>query len=765
MTHLGRALLSIFFVLLLVPTIASAQPQQPQQPEPGPGGQRAIIVREIVVQGNRRVQEAVILGRVGTKIGSQFSPTRLAEDIRAVFALGYFDDVQLKVEDFEGGVKVSFVVVERPFVRDIQFAGNKKLDAAGLTEKIDLKLGAVYNPVEVTRAAEKIKDYYEEEGYFEVQVTPDAVKLPDGDVAVTFRIAEGRKMTIQEIVIEGAKGLTPNQIKEVMATKERQYYVLRGTVERQKLDDDRDRIVSLYNDHGYIQARVESADTIIDKETARVVVKIVVVEGPQFMVGGVDITGNNVVPVEEIRRRIPFKTGDVFSRGKVRDSLNAIQALYGTIGRASADINPQTSQDIANRRVNITYDINEGPEVFVERINITGNTRSEEKILRREVPMHEGDFFTSAKLERARQRLTNLGYFDQVKATTSPGATKDKIIVNIEVVEKPTGLFSVGGGYSSTDSFIATVDLSQRNFLGRGWEAFVRVRAGGSTQQGTIGFTEPWLFDRPLSAGFDLFNNRRVYQDFTVNSLGGDIRFGHPLGDYSRWNLLYRLTQDDVSDVANNASTSLQSEEGSRITSLIGGSVTRDSRDSAFEPTRGTVAGFGLDFAGLGFGDSKFVRTAGNLAGFYTPWLNHVISGRALAAYAVGWSSDPVPLFERYYLGGPNSLRGWKARQISPVDQSGTKVGGNIQLLGTVEYTIPLFFNIRAALFYDVGQVYGPDTGFGTTFDLTQLRHDAGLSLRWASPFGPLRIDYGIKLDRKANESLGQFHFAVGAPF
>ncbi|MGH2578446.1 MAG: POTRA domain-containing protein, partial [Actinomycetota bacterium] len=242
---MGRVLLSIFFAFLLTPTTARAQ----AQPE---SGQRPIVVKDVVVQGNRRIQEAVILGRVGTKIGGQFSPTRLAEDIRAIFSLGYFDDVQLKVEDFEGGVKVTFVVVERPFVRDIQFAGNKKADAAALTEKIDLKLGAVYNPVEVTRAAEKIKEYYEEEGYFEVQVTPDATKLPDGDVTVTFRIAEGRKMTIEEIVFEGVKGVSPKQIKEVMATKERQYYILRGTVERQKLDDDRDRIVSLYNDHGYI---------------------------------------------------------------------------------------------------------------------------------------------------------------------------------------------------------------------------------------------------------------------------------------------------------------------------------------------------------------------------------------------------------------------------------------------------------------------------------------------------------------------------------
>jgi outer membrane protein insertion porin family len=755
MTLMGRVLLSIFFAGLILPELVAAQ-QSPSE--------RPIVVKDILVQGHRRVQEAVILGRVGTRIGGQFSPTRLAEDIRSIFALGYFDDVQLKVEDFEGGVRVTFMVVERPFVRDIQFAGNKKADAVTLSEKIDLKLGGVYNPVEVTRAAERIKEYYEEEGYFEVQVTPDATKLPDGDVSVTFRIAEGRKMTIEEIIIEGSKGLTPKQVKEVMATQERQYYILRGTVERQKLDDDRDRIVSLYNDHGYIQARVESADTIIDREKARVTIKIVVVEGPQFLVGGVDVTGNNVVPVEEIRRRIRFKTGDVFSRSKVRESLLGIQALYGTIGRASAEIIPQTAQDNVNRRMNLTFEIIEGPEVFVERINITGNTRSQEKILRREVPMAEGDFFTTAKLERARQKLTNLGYFDQVKATTSPGTSKDKIVVNIEVVEKPTGLFSIGGGYSSVDSFIATLDLSQRNFLGRGWEVFVRVRAGAETQQGTIGFTEPWLFDRPLSAGFDLFNNRRVYSDYTVNSLGGDIRFGHPIGDYSRWNLIYRLTQDDISDVADNASTSLQEEEGTRITSLIGGAISRDTRDSAFEPTRGTVAAVGLDFAGLG-GDSKFVRGTGSYAAFYNPWLNHVISGRASGGYEVGWSNDPVPLFERFYMGGPNSLRGWKARQISPVDQSGTKVGGTIFLLGTIEYTVPLFYGIRAAVFYDIGQVYGPDTSFGTTFDLADLRHDAGLSLRWASPFGPLRIDYGIKLDRRKNESFGEFHFAVGAPF
>ncbi|MBI5628224.1 MAG: outer membrane protein assembly factor BamA, partial [Candidatus Rokubacteria bacterium] len=404
-----------------------------------------------------------------------------------------------------------------------------------------------------------------------------------------------------------------------------------------------------------------------------------------------------------------LKTDDVFSRSKLRESMKGIQDLYGVIGRASADVNPIATQDAATRRVHIAFEIAEGPEVFVERINISGNARSQDRILRREIPMHEGDLFTTKNLERARQKLNNLGYFEQVKATTAPGSAKDKIVVNIEVTEKPTGLFSIGGGYSSQDSFIGTVDLSQRNFLGRGWEVFLRLRAGGSTQQGTIGFTEPWLFDRPLSAGFDLFNNRRVFTEYTINSLGGDIRFGHPLGDYSRWNLVYRVTQDEISDVPSNASSNLLSEEGKRLTSLIGGSLSRDTRDSVFEPTRGSASSIGVDFAGVGFGDSKFVRAVASTAYFQPLWLDHILSGRVQGGYAFGWAEEPLPLFERFYLGGPNSVRSRKNRAISPTDQSGTRIGGNSELLGNVEYLIPLPFGIRAALFYDVGNVYGPD--------------------------------------------------------
>jgi outer membrane protein insertion porin family len=757
MTARGRCALLIFFALLLGPFSALAQAPTPTD--------RQILVKEIGVQGNRRVQEAVILGRVGAKIGTPFVANRTAEDIRAIFSLGFFDDVQVKVEDFEGGVKLTYMVVERPFVRDIVFAGNKKEDSATLQEKIELKLGSVYNPVEVNKGADKLKEYYETEGYFEVGITPEIEKLPDGDVTVTYRVAEGRRISIDQIVIEGAQGLTPKQVKGAMDTQEREYIILRGTVQRQRLDEDVDRIIQLYNDFGYVQARVESSEIQVDREKARATIRVVVVEGPQFKVGGVDVMGNAVLPVEEIRKRVELKTGDVFSRTKLRDSVKGITDLYSAVGRASADVSPNTLQDTPGRLVNIVFEINEGPETYVERINISGNTRSEEKILRREIPMAEGDLFTSQKLARAKQRLTNLNYFDKVNATTAPGSAKDKVIVNIDVTEKPTGLFSIGGGYSSQDGVLGTLDLSQRNFLGKGWEVFLRLRGGENLQTGTIGFTEPWLFDRPLAAGFDIFNTPRILPDYTVESLGGDIRLGHPIGEYSRWNAVYRVSQDRISDVNELGSPELISQEGTHLTSLVGVNLSRDTRDSVYDPTRGSTVSIGVDFAGVGFGE-KFIRSVFSTTYFQPmPWLDHVLSFRLMAGYSFGWSKDPVPLFERFYLGGSNSLRQFKSLQVSPKDDTGTRIGGNSEVLGTVEYQIPLFFGIKAAVFYDVGQVWGPDISQGTKIDISDLRHGVGAGLRWNSPFGPIRVDYGIKLDQRKGESFGNFNFSAGSSF
>ena len=754
MTTAARVRLSIVVVLavaLLGPSGVAAQRPLPRPP---------IVIKEIAVEGARRVQDAVVLGRVKSSVGANFDPSALSEDIRAIFGLGFFDDVQLRVEGFEGGVKVTFVVTERPFVRDVNFVGNKKLATDGLQEKISLKLGSVYNPVDVQRAVEKLKEYYEDEGYFEVQISPDVEKFADGDVRVTFNVVEGRRMTIDRIVFKGATGLKESAIKDVLATQERQFYILRGTVQRQRLEDDVDRILQLYNDHGYVQARVESHDITVDREKARVTITFVVVEGPQFKVGEITISGVTLFPETEITRRIALKRGDIFSRAKLRDSIKAVIDLYGTVGHASADVNPKTEQATTGSTMAIAFEITEGPEVYVERINISGNVRSQEKILRRELSLHEGELYTLQKKERSRQKLVNLGYFETVNLTTQPGSDKTKIVVNVEVTEKPTGLFSIGGGYSSVDSFIGTIDLAQRNFLGRGWEASIRIRAGANTQQGVISFTEPWLFDRPLAAGFDVFNTRRQYPEYDFDSLGGALRLSHPFAEYWRWFTGYRASRDEIKDLTETATEALRDEEGTRVTSAVNAALGRDSRDNVFAATRGGQTSVSAEFAGLG-GDSRFVKTVGATSYFWPVWFGHVVGARAEAGYGFGWSSEPLPLFERFYLGGPNSVRSFKSRRLSPQDDGGVRVGGTSELLGNIEYIVPLPFNIRVAGFFDVGNAYG----FGTKFDPTDTREAAGAGLRWLSPFGPLRLDYGVNLDRRTGEDFGAFHFSVGSPF
>jgi len=734
-------------VLALLPLVALAQAPLP-------------IVKDLTVEGNRRVQEAVILGRIQSTVGSTFVPGRLSDDLRAIFALGFFDDVRMRVEDFEGGVKITFVVVERPFVRDVAFAGNKKVDTAVLTEKIDLRLGSVYNPVDVQRAVQALKEHYEEQGYFEVRISPDVERFADGDVRVIFRITEGRVIKIDRVVIRGNQGLNERTIKGVLATQEREYFILRGKVHRQRIEDDVERIVQVYNDHGYIQARVESHDLTVDEERARVTVTFTVVEGPQFRVGTIAVTGASVLPEGELRRQIKLKPGAEFSRTLLRESVEGITKLYSSIGRASAEVNPQLKQNAAERTIDITFEIVEGPDVFVERINVVGNVRSEEKILRREIPFEEGDLFTSSKLDRARQRLNNLGFFQSVKASTAPGADKTKIIVNIEVIEKPTGVFSLGGGFSSVDSFVGTIDLSQRNFLGRGWEVSLRFRGGAVAQQGSLSFTEPWLFDQPLAAGFDLFDTRRDFGQFQFESLGGNLRLSRPFLDFARWFFTYRLTRDEISNLSDVARETLASEEGTRVTSAITGALNRDTRDSPLNPTKGNLASISTELAGLG-GDSHFVKVAGSMVHFVPVWLGHIVAGRAEAGYILGYAGEEVPLFERFFLGGPSSVRSFKFRQISPVDARGIRTGGDIEVLGNLEYLIPLPFDIRFGPFFDIGNVYG----FGEKFDLTNTREAAGVTFRWNSPFGPIRLDYGINLDRRDGEKFGNFHFAVGSPF
>jgi outer membrane protein insertion porin family len=752
----GWILLLGFLLQLAVVAEGLAQQAQPTDPRPVP------LVKDITVDGNRRIQATAILNRVQTKIGDPFAPAALRDDVRSIFGLGFFDDVQIRTEEFEGGIRVTFVVVERPLLREVSFEGNSELTAEELREKATIRVGVLYNPVEVQKAEQAIREKYEDDGYFGVQITPRTERTTEGDLRVVFRIEEGPKLHIDRIVFEGNQALTASQLKDVMQTRERMYWIFPfSTVQRRVFDDDVERVLQLYGDHGYIQARVESHEIVPDLARKKVTLRMRVVEGPQFRTGTVTITGNELLSNEEVRKLVTLQEGAVFSRGGLRQSVRALVDRYSELGRARAEIDPRTTTDVQNLKVDVTIPIVEGGPVYVERINISGNTKSSEKVLRRELRVAEGELFTYQKLVRSRQRMFNLGYFDEVNVDTEQGSTPDRIVINISVKERATGVFSIGAGYSSVDSLFATVDVSQRNLFGRGQEAFLRFRIGSQSRLGLVGFTEPYLFDIPLKAGFDIYDRLREYDDFTEERLGGDIRASYPITEYLNISGLYRLEDVEITDIAPTASEDLKKEAGTKLNSVIEFALIRESRDNIFEPTRGSRNSLEFSFAGLG-GDTQFYKLVAESAWYVPlPVANLIWAVRGLFGMAEGWGGQEVPIFERFFLGGATTLRGQGTREVSPKDAAGERIGGDKELLFSTELLIPIVARFRLALFFDAGNAYG----FGTEFDPTNLRLGAGVGVRFFSPLGPLRLDFGYNIDREPGEDEFQVHFTVGTPF
>jgi len=747
-------------LLVLLAVAGEALGQEPRARPPTP------TIRDIAVEGNRRIQTAAILNRVQTRVGDPFSPAGVREDVRAIFALGFFDDVEVRTEEFEGGVRLIFVVVERPLLREASFEGNVEVKTEELRERAAVRVGVLYNPDEARKAVDAIRQKYEDEGYFGVQITPRTERTPEGDLRLVFRIEEGPKLYIDRIVVEGNQALTAKQIKGAMETKERFLWILPfSTVQRRVFEDDVDRILALYADHGFIQARVESHEILPDLARRKVTLRLRVVEGPQFRTGSITIRGNEVLSTQEVLGLVRLREGDVYNRGALRASQRAIVNRYSELGRARAEVDPQTVNDVQNLRVHVTLAITEGGPVYVERINISGNTKSSEKVLRRELRIAEGELFTFQKLVQSRRQLANLGgptpFFEEVNVTTEPGSGPDKIVVNVEVKERATGVFSVGAGYSSVDNLFATLDVSQRNLFGRGQEVFLRLRLGSRSRLGLLGFTEPYLFDLPLRAGFDIYDRERQFDDFTEDRLGGDLRASYPIAQDVTLSGLYRLEEVEVSDIAADASQDLKREQGTKLNSAVEFSVTRDTRDSFVEPTRGSRNSVAVTFAGLG-GDTRFYKVEAESAWFFPlPLFNLVWAVRGLAGFADGWGGKELPIFERFFLGGATTLRGQRTRSVAPRDAEGRVIGGDKELLFSTELLIPVVPRFRLALFFDAGNAYG----FGKDFDPTDLRLGIGAGVRFLSPFGPLRLEYGYNLDRKGDEKIGYVVFSVGTPF
>ncbi len=746
-------------------------------------------IAEIRVAGNKRIEQDAVKRIVKTQPGDTFLPKKLSEDLKAIYSMGYFDDVRVESEDSSAGKIIIFVVKEKPTIRHIYIKGGKDSQNIGgktfkeeqtedivkpsnlifddekILKSLDIKPGSIANTFKIQSNIKRIEDMYKEKNYHNVKVSYTLREQENNQVDLEFAIDEGKKVLIKEIRFEGNQAYSDKKLKKIMKTTEKGFWswiTSSGDLKTEDLNQDVELLTSFYSNNGYIQAKV--GEPIVEFKDNWIYITIKIDEGKRYKVGTVRIAGDLLKPEAEMMKLIKIPKEEYFSRQVLRDDITVIGDLYSDDGYAYADVVPNIDQDNEKLLVNITFTISKGNLVYFEEIRIAGNTKTRDKVIRRELDFYEQELFSGKKLKRGIRNLNRLDYFEDVKVNTPKGSEPDKMILDIDVKEKPTGTFSFGGGYSSIENLFVVGAISQRNLFGLGEVLQLKAQIGSVTQRYVLSFTEPWLFDIPLSAGFDIYDQIRNYTTYNVNSVGGDVRFGYPVFDYTRLYLSYAYDVSDMTDLTFDptASDFWKSMVGQHTTSSITPSIRYDSRDKAINPTEGTNASLSVEYAGLG-GDVGYTKYVGEAGRYFPLFWSTVGFLHAKAGYVSQHEDALLPPWQRFYLGGINSLRGFTWDELSPKDQYGNDIGGDKFVQFNVEYIFPLIKDVglMGVAFYDTGNLYDN----GQDIDLGNLRQSAGVGIRWYSPMGPIRLENGWVLDVKPGEASSRLEFTMGQAF
>jgi len=731
--------------------------------------QEAPRIVQIDVTGHRVVEESAIRLRLKTRVGDSFSVERVREDVEGLYKLGFFDNVEVDATPFEGGLGLTYRVIEKPTVRTVRIEGSEAIKEDVVLDKLDLAPGAVFNPQAVAKNAEKVRAFYEEEGYYQAEVTGSHQAVSDREVEVVFRIREGEAFRIREVRIEGSQGLSARQVKKVMATEARFLgWFPPGILKKTDLAQDVDRIKALYLDNGYLQIRVEEPQVLRDDVNHRLEVLVRLQEGPQYSVGEVRVTGITVFPPEEILKGLRLAQAKVFSRDLLRRDISRLSERYGEEGYVFVDITPVTKTDEERRTVDLTLEVSEGRQAVLERVEIRGNTKTHDKVIRRQLELAEGDIFNGRQLQQGRQRLLALNYFEEVRVNTETGTAPEKLVLNLDVKEKPTGRVGFGAGFSTGSGLAGLLFLSEDNLFGLGRRLGINASLGTRTERFELFYEDPALFDTNYSLGLNLFKSERDFTDFDEARTGGSITLGRRFFRVNRASLTYRLEEVTISAVEAAASSFIQQQVGTSTTSSLTVGLSRDTRNSPLDPTRGyRVLGTAEGAGGpLNF-DNNFYKL--ELDGSVYRLLLEDWKVVGLLRGAIGYvesygDTSSVPIQERYFLGGPFSLRGFSFRDVSPRDPvTGERIGGNKFLLGTAEIQVPLWeeaISLKGAVFFDAGNVFAE----GEPYELS-FRTDAGVGVRMITPIGPLRLDWGYNLRPRDGEGRSKIQFTVGRLF
>lgn len=723
------------------------------------------FVTSIEIRGLKRIDEGSIKKRLLQKIGEPLSPEKTTEDIKAIYKMGYFEDVKVEIEPFEGGIRVIYLLQEKPTIVRVDFQGNKKFDNAKLREKVAISPGAISDVVLINDNALKIKAFYEDEGYYLASVVPIVRRITEHEVSVTYQITEGEKVVIKEVRIEDNKALSSGKIKKEMKTKERgllSFILGGGYYKKDELRDDIERIKDLYHNNGYIKVMVGDPIVKLTEDKRALSIKINIFEGEQFKVSQIDISGNKAFPEEKIRAIIKHSPKMVFNKSIMRKDFVAISDLYANNGYALVSVLPDLIPDEEKKEVKVIYNIDEGDKYSIGRINISGNTKTRDKVIRREMRLDEGDLFNASAIKRSYERINNLQFFETVDISPKPRLDEKIVDLDIKVKEKPTGFLSIGGGYSSVDKFIGMVDITQGNLFGKGQYIKLKGELGGRSSFYELSFRDPWFMDKPISFGTSIYKTTRKYNDFDRESSGFDLSFGKSFKEYWGASISYNFESTTISNVTENASSIIKDQEGRRTTSSISLSLARDTRDNYLDPLRGSRNALSFTFAGLG-GDNAFIKANLDSGWFFPVFDTTTIHIRGRVGYATGLFNKKLPLYERYYVGGIYTVRGLGYGEAGPKDpNTGNPIGGEEQLIFNAEYIFPVVaeYKLKGVVFFDAGRAYAKGETFGT-----DLRYTTGAGIRWISPMGPIRIEWGYNLDRREGESSNKVEFTFGTFF
>ena len=762
------------------------------------------VVR-IHFRGNRKVEDDALRVNLKLKAGMVLSKDLLQEDVRAIWRLGYFEDVQVETAESEGGLVVTFVLKEKPAIRKIYVSGHDEVGLTKINEVLDLKKEQVLDLAKLKKNVEKIRELYLQRGYYMAEVEYELRRDSPGEVDVYFRVHENSKVEIRRVNFTGNQQVTDEELRGVILTQPGDLFsavTSSGTYREDVFQRDILLIQSYYFDRGYINVKVGDPRMELSPDRRSMYITVSIEEGQQYRIGTLDVKGELLDSRDAYLKRLQAKPGDIFNRTQVAQDVQNIADLYKDKGYAYVNSTPETRVDDKSRIVDLSFDIQKGPLVNFERINIRGNSKTRDKVIRREMRVYEGEQYSQSALDLSKRRVNSLGFFDKVEVTTKRGSGDDTMDVSVEVGERQTGAFQIGAGFSSVEAFIFQAQISQNNLLGRGTSATLQAQVSGLRQLYMFQYEDPYFLDTNWTFGFNLFNQQRYYLGFTRKATGGSLTWGYLLADNLRMFLTYTLQDVGVATSGrSNLFTGGQRSPlpaGSLANLLHSGilsswriSVAHDTRDDRMFPHRGWYNTASAEFAEPAFfSQSQFTRYEGALRYYYPLWGPLTLRLKAEGGLITSRDPQGVPIFERYFVGGIYDIRGFALYSLGPKirvpssqdPDSNLKtfsVCGNLRVLGKAEIEVPIFdkMGIRGVVFTDLGNAYNLEEQYCRLkpawadvsvdpcvklFPLTSLRSSWGFGFRWFSPIGPLRFEWGLPFHTLPGEDSIVFEFTIG---